>query len=365
MDSKTPAVKRGSRNGMADLMRFVFSLVIVIFHFSVSMQYDIKPFSKGFIGVEFFFLLSGYLLAASLKKISYNKETIFPDVLNFLKKKCTAFLPYHFIIFGSVFVVYELIYRWRPGVLVKNIINTAPDFFFIQMLGFHRTNYMKMEWYISAMLIVMAILTPLIIRFRKPMLQYILPITAFVSYGFILNSFSSLDLLFEWTGFCYAGLIRALAGISMGCFIYTITEAKLLDKLPRALLILIELGCYVLTLFYAYNSGFEMSKYAVIPFIIIAVMITFTKKAEISFLNNKVTAFLGKWSLSVYLTQIVLKRPLMVWKTKYNPGFDFLYYLLIYIAIELLISLILMFVVDFIMKLINEHKKKKAAKTAE
>lgn len=360
MDSKAPAVKRGSRNGMADLMRFVFSLVIVIFHFSVSMQYDIKPFNKGFIGVEFFFLLSGYLLAGSLKKISYDKNTIFNDVIGFLKKKCSAFLPYHLIIFGSVFVVYELIYRWKPGVLIKNVINTVPDLFFIQMLGFHRTNYLKMEWYISAMLIVMAILTPLIIRFRKPMLQYILPITAFVCYGYILNSFSSLDLLFEWTGFCYAGLIRAFAGISMGCFIYTITEAGLLDKFPKAILLIAEFGCYALVLFYSYDSGFEMSKYAVIPLITIAVMITFTKKAELSFLNNKFTAFLGKWSLSVYLTQILLKRPLMVWKTRYNPGFDLLYYLLIYVAIELLISLILMFLVDFIMKLIRDHKNKKA-----
>ena len=56
----------GKRNGEIDAFRFVFAIVIFLFHFGVFLQNSAlkNVFKFGNIGVEFFFLVSGYLLAA-------------------------------------------------------------------------------------------------------------------------------------------------------------------------------------------------------------------------------------------------------------------------------------------------------------
>ena len=68
---------RSGRNGNIDLMRFVFCLIIILYH--INNRLDLNPpfglsekyFSfcgEGRIGVEFFFIVSGYLLAVTAKK---------------------------------------------------------------------------------------------------------------------------------------------------------------------------------------------------------------------------------------------------------------------------------------------------------
>lgn len=49
------------RNGMIDFMRFVF-IIAVVLHHSVLFY---APIIDGYIGVEFFFIVSGYLLTNS------------------------------------------------------------------------------------------------------------------------------------------------------------------------------------------------------------------------------------------------------------------------------------------------------------
>ena len=49
------------RNGEIDLFRFIFSVMIIIFHFGNTYNYRI--FQNGYIAVEFFFVVSGYLMA--------------------------------------------------------------------------------------------------------------------------------------------------------------------------------------------------------------------------------------------------------------------------------------------------------------
>ena len=57
------------RNYVIDLLKFIFSIVIVLYHINTL---DLQPrgggyliAKSGFIAVEFFFIVSGYLLAQS------------------------------------------------------------------------------------------------------------------------------------------------------------------------------------------------------------------------------------------------------------------------------------------------------------
>lgn len=78
---------RSGRNGNIDLMRFVFCLIIILYH--INNRLDLNPpfglsekyFSfcgEGRIGVEFFFIVSGYLLAVTAKKNYSTNSTLSP-----------------------------------------------------------------------------------------------------------------------------------------------------------------------------------------------------------------------------------------------------------------------------------------------
>ena len=55
-----------TRNGAVDLMRLVFCICIVLQHAVYAIPDDTPAIlSRGSLGVEFFFLVSGYLLACS------------------------------------------------------------------------------------------------------------------------------------------------------------------------------------------------------------------------------------------------------------------------------------------------------------
>lgn len=60
-------------NGIISFWKFMFSILILIFHCSDRAKEGKVLFIDGRIGVEFFFIVSGYLLA---KKAFNNKENL-------------------------------------------------------------------------------------------------------------------------------------------------------------------------------------------------------------------------------------------------------------------------------------------------
>lgn len=47
------------RNGVIDFMRFIFALLVILHH---AILFH-KPIIAGYIGVEFFFMVTGWLMA--------------------------------------------------------------------------------------------------------------------------------------------------------------------------------------------------------------------------------------------------------------------------------------------------------------
>lgn len=56
------------RNGEIDFLRFLFSLIILLRHSSNIVGKEWYPFLGGAFAVEFFFIVSGYLMMASIQK---------------------------------------------------------------------------------------------------------------------------------------------------------------------------------------------------------------------------------------------------------------------------------------------------------
>ena len=55
------------RNGEIDILRAVFAIIILIYHSHIIYLKSANYFIRGYLGVEFFFLVSGYYLAKNAK----------------------------------------------------------------------------------------------------------------------------------------------------------------------------------------------------------------------------------------------------------------------------------------------------------
>lgn len=288
------------RNGRIDLYKFIFAICVIMFHFSVSFNEVDGYFLRGYIAVEFFFAVSGFLFAKSLE--NYNASgSVAKASLKFMFKKYKVIMPYHLYAIAVTFVFTVIHYSWDVKEIVFNLIRDLPNIFLLQMGGINSMEFTMNEWYISAMLIVMFILTPLLIKFYRAFIYYIAPIVALFSYGFLFNTFGTVNKVQEWTGFSYAALIRAFGGIALGCFCYAVWSLGIFEKLNRLALWGIELLCLVIILLYANDYFKERLDIPALLLISAVVIIAFTPKADISFLNNKFIYFLGKLSLVIYL----------------------------------------------------------------
>ena len=97
------------KNNIIELDRFVYSLIIVAYHVQLCDRYHLKddPFENGLIAVEYFFLLSGFFLARSLKKMSKDEKTsLTKKLFNFLKNKINTILNVHIISNITVILIY-------------------------------------------------------------------------------------------------------------------------------------------------------------------------------------------------------------------------------------------------------------------
>lgn len=60
------------RNGEIDILRAVFAIIILIYHYHEIYQRSANYFTRGYLGVEFFFLVSGYYLAWNAQRRNTN-----------------------------------------------------------------------------------------------------------------------------------------------------------------------------------------------------------------------------------------------------------------------------------------------------
>ena len=345
-------MSKTARNGKVDLFKFIFSLVVIIYHFGNAVKFDNELFNKGYIGVEFFFIVSGFLFAKSLAKIPYNKETLPTDSAKFMWRKYKSFLPYHFFTFICTFITATIISQWNISNIAFELANSIPDFFMIQINGVSKMSLLGHEWYISAMLIAMFVLTPVVIKFRNIFLKYIAPALAFFILALLFHSYGNLNAVGAWIGIFNSGFLRALAEISLGCVCFAVSESGAVEKLPKPVLIITELALYTLVILYANKNIGSVSELSIVIMLAFAVTISFSPKSSLAFLNNKLVLFLGKLSFPVYLTQIFIRQALV----KLSLPLNYWEYVGLYVFTVIAVSLLCILICDNIVKLFSRKK---------
>lgn len=212
--------RNNQRNGEIELLRFVFAGFVVLYH----MQLGSLPVAGGYLGVEFFFILSGFFMTQQLDAAGGSRLAKEP-----VEDTVHAAQRYLLHRFDSVFIYYLLsgiigycLMCYGGGIhFLERLYWIPSDLFLWQNYGFAVTSPIGTAWYLSAAFFSMWVLYPVIRRHYTVFTGYIAPVLALVLYGIVMRSNGGFDAANElMLGFISSGFLRGIAGMAAGAFCY-------------------------------------------------------------------------------------------------------------------------------------------------
>lgn len=327
------------RNGSIELLRFLFTTIIIFFHINLDLWNQEKTvavirgipvtfFQHGNLGVEFFFLVSGYLMAETVcRQIRAQSGSAGPSLsrstAQFVLHKAKAVLPFYLTACALTPLVRLLT---KKEVTAVYFIRRLPSLFFLQRMGLGRP-FIGCSWYLSSLFIALAAAYPLCRRFYRAYTHVIAPVLCAVLLTSIIVLTGSLGDISDWFFFTYKTNIRAFAELSMGAAAFELSRVirgRVRTLVSSSFLSFTAVTCLALSLMYICSSA--DGRYGIIVFYLLfgAVVIAFSGEGIISrsrlFLSCRpFFCYLGRISLPMYLTQTLMRRSVPFFFEKSSP----------------------------------------------
>ena len=313
------------RNGKIELLRFVFAICVLCYHVvpdawghRLQLASGFYLFSKGKLGVEFFFLLSGFFLAKTVDRqfeTSGDASTnLGESTFAYMQRRIAAVLPFH-IAFCLAALAIRIIAAGIASV-PKQLLYSIPSFLLLNSTGLMRTikPLIAPEWYLSSLFLCMLILYPLTRKYHKTLPYTVYPVVGVLCIGYLIISFRYLPgNITESNGFILACNIRAFGELCLGITCYTISKRIIntndISRFTKYLLGAIELLCYLTVLLLMCTKQKNIEQIVLILlFIGLTLSMSELGAGNASPLfQNKLMLFLGKASLPIYLCQDVVR----------------------------------------------------------
>lgn len=234
------------------------------------------------------------------------------ETLHFILHKIRSFLPEFLIAWWIGFVLIGVVRQYGVLDYLKAFGNDFWELTLVKMSGLFTHGIDGAMWYLSAMLLGMAILYPLLRTKRDLMTHLVCPLLALFLYGYLCQAEGHPRDPIVWLGLCYKGLVRAVAGLCTGVVIcVAVRRLKRfspsgLTKTGNALAIGVQLLCLILAIRYMAEQEPSEYDYFYMFLLMLLVLLSFADFGLESVLGNSqrlhlLSAFLGKYSLSLYL----------------------------------------------------------------
>lgn len=251
-------------------------------------------------------------IGAETTGIGAEANGIGSETLHFILHKIRSFHPEFLIAWWIGFVLIGVVRQYGVLDYLKAFGNDFWELTLVKMSGLFTHGIDGAMWYLSAMLLGMAILYPLLRTKRDLMTHLVCPLLALFLYGYLCQAEGHPRDPIVWLGLCYKGLVRAIAGLCTGVVICMVVRRLKrfspsgLTKTGNALAIGAQLLCLLLTIRYMAEQEPSEYDYFYMFLLMLLVLISFSGFGLESVLGNSqrlhlLSAFLGKYSLSLYL----------------------------------------------------------------
>lgn len=208
-----------NRNRTIDFLKFIFAFIIAVYHGTNKLSGGKNQyFQNGRLGVEIYFLFTGYLMVVSFTKCK-DIENIGRETFLFLKRKILRLFPNVYIAWLISFSLVH-IFTQRKDIMkiCLDFIKALPELLLISHSGISWKHYNIPMWYLSVMLISVTIIFPLMLKYKDVFFYIIAPIVFLALMGYLFQTYGEMSTPFIWTGYAYKGMLRGFAGIVGGVF---------------------------------------------------------------------------------------------------------------------------------------------------
>jgi len=306
--------KKSSRIASVEFWRFFFTVLVCWYHLEIYFSTG-KLFPSGTSAVEFFFVLSGFLLALSA---GHHAEK-HPDPLSpkeasamaaqFIWKKVKAIFP-------VLVMVLILHIALNGGYSRKDwldaALNSEWDLLFMVGTPFGYQNGMcpiVPLWFLTALFIAGYVYCYMLYR-NFHFTLFLAPLIGVVLYSyFTLNSSLTLDF-YAKMGFLTAGTVKAFAEMALGMSMYRLCSYLQGKKLkPVWGILLTVLMLFAIYRYFALTIKIStgMDNFRRIVYIMIIILLSFLNQDVITgALNNRFSRMLGSISMTMYICHYTL-----------------------------------------------------------
>ncbi|MBR6311190.1 MAG: acyltransferase, partial [Paludibacteraceae bacterium] len=208
-----------------ELLRFLFAVVIVIHHIAIVTGTE-TPMPMGAIGVEFFYILTGYFMIKHIKKESNEQPMTMAYAMNYTLKKFIRLAPY--IVGGTILMIIAgILCNYRISVV--DVVECV--FWEVTQLNMVATSDMNLfwtysntpYWFLSAMFVTLPLVTYLVGRYSDIFEHYLMWFLPPVLLLY-LTKVSGMSTTWGDYHFLYTAVYRAFADILMGCSLYSVVN---------------------------------------------------------------------------------------------------------------------------------------------
>ncbi len=376
-------VKQSSYIPAVDFWKFFFSVVIMCYHATLAKGFeDVLFFKNGYILVEFFFMVSGYFMAKSLFAIKGAPiKSLGTETWRFtLKKASSIYIPYliAFIFHFGIRMIVE-------GVGIKTMLIEATlsirELTFTYSSGLVLGRYHNgPTWYISAMILGMFIIYPILRKFYDTFSKVIAPFFALFAYAYLQRNYKSTNLSNHFGEIISLGFLRGVAALCIGIFLFQAVRKAQKSKITLNLMgkfavVFAEICivAYIMLIAFNFRERFSSNHFDYLSVVLQAalVFILFYNPIEIkNKLFIRICKWLGSLSLYIYLNHRIWIRVFETAITEDGWGrkqFLVTYFILtgILVVVTWIISFILERYKDKIFNLVKKMFTKKKAEIKE
>lgn len=301
--------RKSNRNGEIELLRGIAACMILLLH--THYIQGVNGLCKGGnIAVEFFFLLSGYLMAASIQKRAaqqpYSTASLPQETAAFVWRKIKSFWPELLLACSIGMCFFAVAHHFHLREVGLTCLETlGSNVLMLKMTGLTANGINGSTWYLSAMVLCCTLLYPLLRRFGCSPVFGVLGLLLLggmyalegEDYGFVY--------VFHWMGVTFKGNLRALAELSIGASLYPLViylQTLKADKWFTYVLAALKWCCYAVVAWYSIYDNYHYTGYVFIAVIIVLVLCFSGHCADSRHYNHPVCLYLGKLSLPLYLS---------------------------------------------------------------